>query len=161
MSFLSYPGESRVRRLRSGSCWRSRCKGPGVGAALPPQEDLSRSREEALEVALTGGRDRASCNRSPAGQQPPPQHPRAPCSEQNVPGSGREMARAAATVGRFLNGRPARPAAKCLCPACLSPQGLRGIRGHCQGSERQRGTWSLTLSRIGQIKEVLGAGTWR
>lgn len=33
------------------------------------------------------------------------------------------MARAAATVGRFLNGRPARPAAKCLCPACLSPRG--------------------------------------
>lgn len=136
---------NRVRRLRSGSCWWSRCKGPGVEAALPPQEDTSRSQEGTLEVALTGGRDRVSCNRSPAGQQPPPRHPRAPCSGQNVPGSGWEMVRAAETVGRFLNSRPARPAANCLCLACLSPRAQRQ-QGHRQGSERQRGTWNLTPS---------------
>lgn len=49
------------------------------------------------------------------------------------------MARAAATVGRFLNGRPAWPVAKCPCPACLSPRGSEALGTLSGFRETERG----------------------
>lgn len=145
---LGYPRVSHMQtkikangvwRPSSQSSWRSTRKGPGVGAhsASSGRSGAGRGprrlrwREVGTGCSVIG----AQQDNSPFSGTPGPHAPDRMC-----PGRHNETARAAGTVGRFLNSRLVGTAASFRTSVCAFAHLSRW------GPERERGVWSLTLS---------------